>query len=152
MSVRRKTDPHVTQRIWDLTKGILNQKSLPTSERLARQLARGFGLTEPAAQEELNKAVEDGLILSKKGSAKNGLEQESYSFPIKPTYTDDHDWYCFECQKAGLVECCQTCHRVFHAKCYEPTSADTKICKFCEVRFDQNLTYIACIISLKLLD
>ncbi|KAK2581608.1 hypothetical protein KPH14_002114 [Odynerus spinipes] len=84
------------------------------------------------AQDELNKAVEDGLVLLKKVPTKAGIEQESYRLPVDPIENSDHDWYCYKCQKAGLVECCEQCHRVYHPSCHVPTNTKSQICDFCE--------------------
>ncbi|XP_015592292.1 zinc finger MYND domain-containing protein 11 [Cephus cinctus] len=132
MSVRRRTNPYMTQRIWDAIKITIHQRSLPSNDRVVRHLARVYGITEHAAQQELNKAVEDGLVFLKKAPSKNGLEQESYRLPIDPVQDDGHDWYCCKCQEAGLVECCQQCHRVFHSNCHVPANPELKYCNFCE--------------------
>lgn len=132
MSTRRRTDPYMTQRIWDAIKITVHQRSLPSNDRMVRHLARVYGITEQEAQEELNKAVADGLVHLKKVPTKNGIEQESYRLPLDIIANDGHDWYCCKCQKAGPVECCQQCHRVFHPECYVPTSSKLKICNFCE--------------------
>ncbi|XP_076249208.1 zinc finger MYND domain-containing protein 11 isoform X3 [Calliopsis andreniformis] len=131
MSVRRKTDPFMTQRIWDAIKITIHQRRLPNNECMVRHLARVYGITEQEAQEELNKAVGDGLVHIKKVSTKN-IEQESYRLPIDAIYNDSHDWYCCKCQKAGAVECCQQCFRVFHSECHVPSTVKLKICSFCE--------------------
>lgn len=132
MSLRRRTDPFMTQRIWDAIKIIVHQRSLPSNDRVVRHIARVYGMTEQMAQEELNKAVEDGLVFLKKVPAKGGLEQESYRLPLEPVEDDGHDWYCCKCQKAGLVECCQQCHRVYHSECHTPVNPELKYCNFCE--------------------
>lgn len=135
MSIRRKSDPSMIQRIWDTIKITVHQRSLPSNDRMVRHLARVYGFTEQEAQEELNKAVEDGLVLLKKVPTRNGIEQESYRLPpIDLLATaDSHDWYCCKCQKAGAVECCEQCHRVYHSDCYTNNAAKSKICVFCEV-------------------
>lgn len=132
MSIRRRTDPLMIQRIWDAIKITVHQRSLPSNDRMVRHLARVYGITEQQAQEELNKAVEDGLVLLKKVPTKTGIEQESYRLPIDLTENSDHDWYCYKCQKAGLVECCEQCHRVYHPTCHVPVNTKSKICDFCE--------------------
>ncbi|KAH0562904.1 zinc finger MYND domain-containing protein 11 isoform X2 [Cotesia glomerata] len=132
MSVRRRTDPAPTQRIWDAIKLTVHQRSLPSNERIVRHFARVYNMTELAAQEELNKAVEDGLVFLKKSQSKGGLDQESYRLPLDPREDDGNDWYCFKCQKAGLVQTCQTCFRVYHPRCHTPNNSDQKICQFCE--------------------
>lgn len=133
MSIRRKTDPFMTQRIWDAIKITVHQRSLPSNDRMVRHLARVYGITEQQAQEELNKAVEDNLVILKKVPSKTGIEQESYRLPIESPANNDHDWYCYKCQKGGLVESCQQCHRVYHPNCHTPTNTKLKICDFCEV-------------------
>lgn len=137
MSVRRKSDSSMTQRIWDTIKTTVHQRSLPSNDRMVRHLARVYGFTEQEAQDELNKAVEDNLVLLKKVPTKNGIEQESYRYPpvTSTVENDSHDWYCCKCQRAGAVECCEQCHRVYHPECHVPSSAKLKICNFCEVRF-----------------
>ncbi|XP_012235312.1 zinc finger MYND domain-containing protein 11 [Linepithema humile] len=133
MSVRRKSDPAMVQRVWDTIKVTVHQRSLPNNDRIVRHLARVYGFTEQEAQEELNKAVEDGFVLLKKVPAKNGIEQESYRFPpADPPEGDGHDWYCCKCQRAGAVECCEQCYRVYHSECHVPCNAKLKICYFCE--------------------
>ncbi|XP_053975483.1 zinc finger MYND domain-containing protein 11 isoform X2 [Hylaeus anthracinus] len=132
MSVRRRTDPYLAQRIWDAIKITIHQRSLPSNERMVRYLARVYGTTEQEAQEVLNKAVDDGLVHLKKVPTKNGIEQESYRLPMDITFSDDHDWYCCKCQKAGAVECCQQCYRVYHSECHVPSNVKLKICNFCE--------------------
>ncbi|XP_076621984.1 zinc finger MYND domain-containing protein 11 isoform X2 [Colletes latitarsis] len=132
MSIRRKTDPFMTQRIWDAIKITVHQRSLPSNERMVRHLARVYGITEQEAQEELNKAVGDGLVHLKKVPTKNGIEQESYKLPTDITFNDGHDWYCCKCQKAGIMECCQQCYRVYHSECHVPSNVKLKICNFCE--------------------
>ncbi|KAL2713425.1 zinc finger MYND domain-containing protein 11 isoform X1 [Vespula squamosa] len=132
MSIRRRTDPFMTQRIWDAIKITVHQRSLPSNDRMVRHLARVYGITEQQAQEELNKAVEDNLVFLKKVPSKTGIEQESYRLPIESPANSDHDWYCYKCQKAGLVESCQQCHRVYHLSCHVPTNTKLKVCDFCE--------------------
>ncbi|XP_020282226.1 zinc finger MYND domain-containing protein 11 isoform X2 [Pseudomyrmex gracilis] len=133
MSVRRKSDPSNTQRIWDTIKVAVHQRTLPNNDRMIRHLVRVYGLTEQEAQEELAKTVEDGLVLVKKVSTKSGIEQESYRLPpVGTSENDTHDWYCCKCQKAGAVECCEKCHRVYHPECHVPSSTKLKICNFCE--------------------
>lgn len=134
-NVRRKSDPSMTQRIWDTIKITVHQRSLPSNDRMVRHLARVYAFTEQEAQEEINKAAEDGLILLKKVPTKNGIEQESYRLPPVDLLTnaDSHDWYCYKCQKAGAVECCEQCHRAYHPECYSSNTAKVKICNFCEV-------------------
>lgn len=133
MSIRRRTDPFMTQRIWDAIKITVHQRSLPSNDRMVRYLARVYGITEQEAQEELNKAVDDGLVYLKKVPTKNGIEQESYRLPTDTIFSDGHDWYCCKCQKAGVMECCQQCYRVYHSECYVPSNVKLKICNFCEV-------------------
>ncbi|XP_076388066.1 zinc finger MYND domain-containing protein 11 isoform X2 [Megachile rotundata] len=132
MSIRRRTDPFMTQRIWDAIKITVHQRSLPSNDRMVRHLSRVYGITEQEAQEELNKAVDDGLVYLKKVPTKSGIEQESYRLPGETVDNDDHDWYCCKCQKAGVVECCQQCHRVYHPECHVPSNIKLKICHFCE--------------------
>ncbi|XP_014477105.1 PREDICTED: zinc finger MYND domain-containing protein 11 isoform X2 [Dinoponera quadriceps] len=134
MSIRRRSDPFMTQRIWDTIKTTVHQRSLPNNDRMVRHLARVYGYTEQEAQEELNKAAEDGLVVLKKVPAKNGIEQESYRLPPidLSTTADNYDWYCCKCQRAGAVECCEQCHRVYHPECYNGSTTKLKICVFCE--------------------
>ncbi|KAG7197154.1 hypothetical protein KM043_007237 [Ampulex compressa] len=132
MSIRRKTDPFMTQRIWDAIKITVHQRSLPSNDRMVRHLARVYGITEQEAQEELNNAVDDGLVYLKKVPTKSGIEQETYRLPSEIVQNDGHDWYCCKCQKAGLVECCEKCHRVYHPECHVPNVPKIKICSFCE--------------------
>ncbi|XP_032674014.1 zinc finger MYND domain-containing protein 11 isoform X2 [Odontomachus brunneus] len=134
MSIRRKSDPSMTQRIWDTIKITVHQRSLPSNDRMVRHLARVYGFTEQEAQEELNKAVEDGLVFLKKVPTRNGIEQESYRLPPMDLLAtaDSHDWYCYKCQRAGAVECCEQCHRVYHPECYSSSTVKSKICNFCE--------------------
>ncbi|XP_063979627.1 zinc finger MYND domain-containing protein 11 isoform X3 [Diachasmimorpha longicaudata] len=132
MLVRRRTDSSMTQRIWDAIKITINQRSLPSNDRIVRHFARVYGMTEHAAQEELNKAVADGLVFLKKVQSKGGIEQESYRLPLEPSEDDGHDWYCYDCHKAGLVETCKQCFRVYHANCHVSSDSETKICAFCE--------------------
>ncbi|EFN80838.1 Zinc finger MYND domain-containing protein 11 [Harpegnathos saltator] len=134
MPIRRKSDPSMTQRIWDTIKITVHQRSLPSNDRMVRHLARVYGFTEQEAQEEINKAAEDGLVLLKKVPTRNGIEQESYRLPPVDLLAnaDDHDWYCCKCQRAGAVECCEQCHRVYHPECYPGNATKMKICVFCE--------------------
>ncbi|KZC03913.1 Zinc finger MYND domain-containing protein 11, partial [Dufourea novaeangliae] len=132
MSVRRRTDPFMTQRIWDAIKITVHQRSLPSNDRMVRHLARVYGITEQEAQEELNKAVDDGLVYLKKVPTKSGVDQESYRLPADIVPTDNHDWYCCKCQKGGTVECCQQCYRVYHSECHVPSNVKLKMCHFCE--------------------
>ncbi|KAL0133324.1 hypothetical protein PUN28_000818 [Cardiocondyla obscurior] len=133
MSVRRRSDPSMIQRIWDTIKITVHQRSLPSNDRMVRHMARVYGFTEQEAQDELNKAVEDGLVLLKKVSTKSGVEQESYRLPPVDILQDDnHDWYCCKCQRAGVVECCEQCCRVYHSECHVPSNTKLKICNFCE--------------------
>lgn len=122
----------MTQRIWDAIKITVHQRSLPSHERMVRHLARVYGITEQEAQEELNKAVEDGLVYLKRVPSKTGIQQESYRLPADTIPEDTHDWYCCKCQKAGTVECCEQCHRVYHPECYSPNTPKLKVCNFCE--------------------
>ncbi|XP_015509408.1 zinc finger MYND domain-containing protein 11 isoform X1 [Neodiprion lecontei] len=132
MAERRRTDPVVTQRIWDSIKFIVHQRTLPNEERVRRHIARMYGKSEQTVQEDLNNAVKDGLVQLKKVANKNGVEQESYRIPVELVETDGHDWYCYKCQRAGVVECCQKCHRVFHKECHVPENLELKYCNFCE--------------------
>lgn len=138
MSIRRQTDPLKAMRIWDSIKITLNQRNLPTYDRVARHLARVYGISEQAAQEELSSALLDGLLL-KSLPGKCGTEQGILSLPSEPLNDDSHDWYCCECHKAGKVECCQQCHRVFHLECYAPENTERKLCRFCQVCLTQIL-------------
>lgn len=133
MSERRRTDPTAIQHIWDAIKFIVHQRTLPSEGRVRRHVARMYGKSEQSVQEDLNNAVKDGLVQMKKVANKNGVEQESYRIPVELTDADEHDWYCCKCQRAGVVECCQKCHRVFHKECHSPESPDLKYCNFCEV-------------------
>lgn len=134
MSVRRRSDPSMIQRIWDTIKITVNQRSLPSNDRMVRHMARVYSVTEQEAQEELNKAVEDGLVLLKKVPTKSGVEQESYRLPSGDiSQNDNHDWYCCKCQRAGAIECCEQCCRVYHSECHVPSNTKLKICNFCEV-------------------
>ncbi|XP_012270991.1 zinc finger MYND domain-containing protein 11 [Orussus abietinus] len=132
MSIRRRTDPYMTQRIWDAIRITVHQRSLPSNDRIVRHLARVYGITEDAAQHEVDKAVEDGLIFLKKVPSKGGIDQESYRLPTDPIEDDGHDWYCCKCQKAGMVEKCQKCHRVFHSNCHVSINPELISCPFCE--------------------
>ncbi|XP_048512757.1 zinc finger MYND domain-containing protein 11 isoform X3 [Athalia rosae] len=132
MPERRRTDPLVTQHIWDAIKFIVHQRCLPSEERVMRHIARTYGKPEQTVLEDLNNAVKDGLVQLKKGANKNGLEQESYRIPVDLTDVDKHDWYCCKCQRAGVVDCCQNCHRVFHPECHVPENPELKYCNFCE--------------------
>lgn len=133
MSIRRKSEPFMTQRVWDTIKVAVHQRSLPSNDRMVRHLARVYGFTEQQAQEELNKTVEDGLVLLKKVPTKSGIEQESYRLPpVDMSENNSHDWYCCKCQRAGAVECCEQCHRVYHSECYISSNMKLKICNFCE--------------------
>ncbi|XP_044002797.1 zinc finger MYND domain-containing protein 11-like isoform X3 [Aphidius gifuensis] len=128
MSIRRSTDPEMTQKIWDGIKITIHQRNSPTSERLIKHFVRVYGSSEKSVQEELDKAVNDGLIILKKGN-----EQDSYKLPLNTVnYDDDYDWYCFKCQDNGFVEKCVNCFRVYHTTCYSPTNSITKLCEFCE--------------------
>lgn len=109
---------------------------------MVRHLARVYGFTEQQAQEELNKTVEDGLVLLKKVPTKSGIEQESYRLPpVDVSENDSHDWYCCKCHRAGAVECCEQCYRVYHTECHVPSTAKLKICNFCEASIHP-LTYV----------
>lgn len=145
MSTRRKSDPFMTQRIWDTIKITVHQRSLPSNDRMVRHLARVYGFTEQEAQEELNKAVEDGLVLLKKVPTKSGVEQESYRLPpVDLPEGDRHDWYCYKCQRVGAVECCEQCHRVYHPECYVSSNTTRpKICNFCEVSVPTQRRYFS---------
>lgn len=136
MSIRRRTDPLKAMRIWDSIKITLNQRNLPTYDRIARHLARVYGISEQSAQDELSSALLDGILL-KTLPGKCGTEQEILSMPSETISFDDvkHDWYCCECHKAGKVDCCEQCHRVFHLECHVPENTEKKLCSFCEVRF-----------------
>jgi len=143
MSVRRRSDPSMIQRIWDTIKITVHQRSLPSNDRMVRHMARVYGFTEQEAQEELNKAVEDGLVLLKKVPTKSGVEQESYRLPPADILqNDNHDWYCCKCQQAGAIECCEQCCRVYHSECHVPSTAKLKICNFCEVSISKFSIYI----------
>lgn len=143
MSVRRETDPQITQAIWEAIKVLIHQKSLPSSDRILRHLARVLGFNDFAAQNEIKKALKDGLI-----ECKSNSERESYRFPSERQIDDGHDWYCYECHRAGEVECCQNCPRVYHTDCYESPTNAGKICEFCEqsitdvYRSKNDLSYI----------
>lgn len=132
MPERRRTDPMMTQHIWDAIKFIVHQRTSPNEERVMRHIARTYIRSEQSVLEDLRNAVKDGLVQLKKVASKNGIEQESYRNPVEVIDQDDHDWYCCKCQKAGVVECCQKCHRVFHQECHVPESQELKYCNFCE--------------------
>ena len=133
MSIRRRTNPAITQRIWDSIKITFHQRNLPTYDRIMRHLARVYGISEQVAQDELNDAMADGLISLKSVPVKGGIEQESFRFPTEPPNDDGHDWYCCNCHRAGEVECCQQCYRVFHPECHHAENPEKKLCIFCEV-------------------
>ena len=140
MSARRRTDPLITQRIWDAIKITVHQRSMPSNDRIVRHLARVYGITEKSAQDELDKAMEDKLVFLKKVQTKGGLDHETYRLPTEPSDDDGHDWYCYKCRRAGIVECCSQCYRVYHANCYTPKNSENKICEFCEVRISLKLS------------
>ncbi|XP_043477585.1 zinc finger MYND domain-containing protein 11 [Leptopilina heterotoma] len=131
MSIRRRIDPSKAIRIWDTIKITLNQRNLPTYDRIARHLARVYTISEQSAQDELSSALLDGLLL-KTLPGKCGTEQAILSLPTETIDNDTYDWYCCECHKAGKVDCCQQCHRVFHLECHKPEDTGKKICSFCE--------------------
>lgn len=131
MSIRRRTDPVMTQKIWDGIKVTVNQRSLPCNERMVKHFVRVYGLSEESAQNEIDKAIKDGLIIIKKGQLK-GIEQDNFKFPIDTIADDGHDWYCFKCQDSGLVEKCKKCFRVYHRNCYTPIDTTIQLCQFCE--------------------
>lgn len=133
MSIRRRTDPVITQRIWDAIKITVHQRSIPTKDRIIRHLARVYGITEQSAQDELNRALEDKLVFLKKVQIKSGVDNETLRLPTELEDDDAHDWYCFKCQRAGLVECCAQCYRVYHKDCHVPANEEKKLCEFCEV-------------------
>lgn len=45
------------------------------------------------------------------------LWQEEIENQRKKLSANTHDWYCWECHKAGEVIACEFCPRVFHKKC-----------------------------------
>lgn len=53
----------------------------------------------------------------------------------KKLSSNTHDWYCWECHKAGEVIACEYCPRVFHRKCaHSGTVANGKWkCPSCQV-------------------
>ncbi|KAK0167362.1 hypothetical protein PV327_004769 [Microctonus hyperodae] len=132
MSLRRRMDAGMIQRIWDAIKITVHQRSLPSNDRIVRHIARVHCMSEQSAQDELNKAVEDGLVFLKKAQSKSGGDQESYRLPLDPSEDDGHDWYCFKCHLSGIVECCESCFRVYHSKCHTPSTSETKLCQLCE--------------------
>lgn len=135
--LRRRTGPLTTIRIWDSISVQTHGATLPTIEEVASHLSRIHGITENEAQEQLKKAAADGLIIFKNKSPTENFarfESAEVAVPEKfPLDEDSHDWYCCECQKAGLVQCCKHCYRVFHPGCHKHSDPELQICSFCEV-------------------
>lgn len=149
-AVRRRTDPYMTQRIWDSITFLIRQRNPPTNDGVTRHLSRIHCMTESEAQEELDKAVEDGLVVRKKSPTKKIASFESVELALPTELSpdeDSHDWYCCECQKAGQVQCCKQCYRVFHPDCHKPSDPESNVCSFCEVCKTIFLTfYLLCLI------
>uniref|UniRef100_A0A1B6CUA8 MYND-type domain-containing protein n=1 Tax=Clastoptera arizonana TaxID=38151 RepID=A0A1B6CUA8_9HEMI len=148
MSRRRVSCPQVTQQLWDAIKTIRYQRQVPDLDRIARYMSRIHNVSQEEVTKQLNYCVRDGLILltSRVGikGAKTGIVQESYKLPHQDQVVkDSHDWYCFECHRAGDVISCNTCHRVFHLACIskdELPETDVKhkficnVCKMCDAK------------------
>ncbi|XP_070566470.1 zinc finger MYND domain-containing protein 11-like isoform X2 [Ptychodera flava] len=122
---RRQASPLILQQLWEAIGVIREQKQIANLERISKYMNREYDYSPKETQRQLGYAVKDGLIIREiskgnKGS-KIGVEQEGYwciEQPEKPV-TDDHDWYCTECHKAGDVIRCHGCFRVAHPKCLE---------------------------------
>lgn len=56
----------------------------------------------------------------------------------KKLASNTHDWYCWDCHKAGEVIACDHCPRVFHKKCaHSGTVANGKWkCPSCQVNME----------------
>lgn len=133
-SVRRYSDPYYVIALKEAIVKISAQKQCPNEERIVRSVLQEFDWSKSEIIKQLKFAVKDALILqvttfSSHGSTK-GIPQTAYRIQRKDGEDDDevqkqrkklasntHDWYCWECHKAGEVIACDHCPRVFHKKC-----------------------------------
>lgn len=133
-SVRRHSDPFFVIALKEAIVKISAQKQCPNEGRIVRSVLQEFDWSKTEIQKQLKFAVKDGLILqvttfSSHGSTK-GIPQTAYRILRKDGEDEDeiekqkkklssntHDWYCWECHKAGEVIACEYCPRVFHRKC-----------------------------------
>lgn len=82
VSAKRRAAPLVVQRLWQAIRYIRSQKQVANIKRLTSHLQREFEMPAADIEEQLQYAVEDGLIMSYKAVAQKGsnvgLEQEGY--------------------------------------------------------------------------
>ncbi|XP_071812176.1 zinc finger MYND domain-containing protein 11-like isoform X2 [Apostichopus japonicus] len=143
VEARRQADPQVVQHLWEAITLIRNQKQVANKERIQKYMHRQFGTPKVDCMLEIGYAALDGLLVKEISTGKKGiragLEQEAF-WCVEDTgmeSSDSHDWYCFTCHKPGKVQCCSTCHRVYHPQCVsaeesENTEDKEWSCVICE--------------------
>nr|XP_042902774.1 zinc finger MYND domain-containing protein 11 isoform X7 [Parasteatoda tepidariorum] len=134
---RRQACTQTVLHLWDAIAYIKQQKQIANLDRLANYMKRVYSVNPSDVEQQLNFAVEDGLINIKRSigckGSKVGLEQDGYRIPEEINEKDGHDWYCFECHLGGEVILCTTCFRVFHEECLPNDFKTTKlICPVCK--------------------
>lgn len=140
--VKRKANPVVVQRLWQAIRYIRSQKQVANIKRVTSHLQREHEMRTADIEEQLQYAVDDGLIMSYKAVAQKGsnvgLEQDGYRIAIldedELSNKGTHDWYCFNCHKPGEVMECSECWRVFHTTCVDddPIPDDVFVCSLCK--------------------
>lgn len=75
------------------------------------------------------------------------LWQEEIENQRKKLSANTHDWYCWECHKAGEVIACEYCPRVFHKKCaHSGTVINGKWkCPSCQVVYNSFWSVFFCV-------
>jgi len=84
--VKRKANPVVVQRLWQAIRYIRSQKQVANIKRVTSHLQREHEMRTADIEEQLQYAVDDGLIMSYKAVAQKGsnvgLEQDGYRIAI----------------------------------------------------------------------
>lgn len=121
--IRRRADPVMVQKVWNLLSTFRSQKQSSAQERIVRSISRELNITDDEAQKLLKDCIADELLETYNWMVSKGLKAGEtgvgYRIPdfTKPLERDGHDWYCFACHKPGEVVCCSECFRVYHRRC-----------------------------------
>lgn len=124
MSIRRQARPDLFWRIWMGLKNINQQKLIPDAYQLHEHIPAHLNITQEQLSAHLCAAVAENLLLSEeitvdKGPRK-GQKINIYIIPefLEKSFTDNYDWYCYQCHLGGEVVFCGSCTRVFHLSCH----------------------------------
>ncbi|XP_049821980.1 zinc finger MYND domain-containing protein 11 isoform X2 [Aethina tumida] len=116
MSTRRHTDPYNVIRIWNAIKS--TKQTQVDVFKIVKYLHTREEYTPQQAEIYIDQCYKDKLILLSRGSGKPSDHLTAYRITTQELpELGDHDWYCFECHKAGEVRDCKKCHRVYHQHC-----------------------------------